>query len=317
MTEKTLRIADKIEILTLQDNYIDMLAADGNEIISRSFPLINGEIGASVLAEHGFSTLIKIITGGETHTLLFDFGFSENGAAQNAKTLGIDLTEVEVAVLSHGHIDHTGGLMSLGAMIGKINIPFMAHPSVFKSPRYLKFAGDFKINFPKFTRDMVQLAGFSIIESEKPAMIMDDTVLFLGEIPRRSDFEKGMPNTYWLKDGHELPDMIEDDTSVIMNLRNKGLLIISGCAHSGIINTMRYALEVTGIERIHAVMGGFHLTGHTPASTIERTIKEMRNLYPAYVIPAHCTGHRAIAAIEGQMPEQFLLNMAGTKLTFA
>jgi len=316
MTLNALKIVDQIEILTLQDNYIEMTAADGNAVVLRAFPLIDGEIRASVLAEHGFATLIKIITGGKAHTLLFDFGFSENGAAQNAKTLGANLAEVEAAVLSHGHIDHTGGLSRLGAMISKINIPFIAHPAVFKSPRYLKFAKELRVDFPKFTREMVHLAGFSIIESEKPYMILDDTVLFLGEIPRRNDFEKGMPDAYWQKDNHELPDAIEDDTSVVMNLKNKGLVIISGCAHSGIINTMHYALEVTGVERIHAVMGGFHLTGKTSDSVIDRTIQEMRNLHPAYVIPAHCTGRRAVTAMEKQMPEEFLLNMSGTKLTF-
>jgi 7,8-dihydropterin-6-yl-methyl-4-(beta-D-ribofuranosyl)aminobenzene 5'-phosphate synthase len=316
MTLKTLKTADKIEILTLQDNYIEMTTFDGNAVISRAFPLKDGEIGASVLAEHGFSTLIKTITGGKAHTLLFDFGFSENGAAQNVQTLGVDLTEVEAAALSHGHIDHTGGLKSLGAMTGKKNVPFIAHPSVFKSPRYMKFTKEFKINFPRLSRGMVQSAGFSIIESEKPYLILDDTVLFLGEIPRRNDFEKGMPNAHWQKDGFELPDAIEDDTSIVMNLKNKGLVIISGCAHSGIINTLHYAMEVTGLEKIHAVMGGFHLTGHTSSSVIDRTIEEMRKCNPAYVIPTHCTGHSAIAAMEKQMPEQFILNMSGTKLTF-
>jgi len=167
MTQTMLKAVDKVEILTLQDNYIEMTALDGNAIISRAAPLKEGEIRASILAEHGFSALVKTTVDGKTHTLLFDFGFSENGAAQNAATLGVDMTEVEAVALSHGHSDHTGGMEKLTALIGKQNIPFVVHPSVFKSPRYLKFGEEFKINFPKLTREMVTQAGLSVVETEK------------------------------------------------------------------------------------------------------------------------------------------------------
>jgi 7,8-dihydropterin-6-yl-methyl-4-(beta-D-ribofuranosyl)aminobenzene 5'-phosphate synthase len=101
-----------------------------------------------------------------------------------------------------------------------------------------------------------------------------------------------------------------------MNLKEKGLVILSGCAHAGIINTVQYAIEVTGIDKIHAVMGGFHLSGPFFETIIDRTTQELQNLHPTFVIPTHCTGRKAIMAIEKQMPNQFILNMAGTKLTF-
>lgn len=317
MTQTIPRTVDKIEILTLQDNYIEMTALDGNAIISRAAPLKEGEIRISILAEHGFSALIKTTTNDKTHTLLFDFGFSENGAAQNASTLGVDMTEVEAVALSHGHSDHTGGMKKLSALIGGNNIPFIVHPSAFKSPRYLKYAEEIKVYFPELTREMVQSSGFSIIESKDPYPLLDDTILFLGEIPRLTDFEKGFPIAHWLKDGKEVWDAIEDDTSLIMNLKDKGLVIISGCAHAGIINTINYAMTVTGIDKIHAVMGGFHLSGPMFEERIERTSLELQKLRPTHVIPIHCTGRKAIMEIEKRMPEQFILNMAGTKLTFS
>lgn len=316
MASAALKAADKIEILTLQDNFIEMTDFFGNEVVSRAFPLIDGEVRASIIAEHGFSALVKTYTGKNVHTLLFDFGFSENGAAQNAHTLGVDMTKIEAAVLSHGHIDHTGGMKSLGAMTGKKNIPLVAHPTVYCSPRYIKFTEEFKVRFPALTREAVEAAGFFAVESEKPYMLLDDTVLFLGEIPRRTSFEKGMRGAYRQEQGDEIKDAIEDDTSVVMNLKGKGLVILSGCAHSGIINTMLRAKEVTGVEKYHAVMGGFHLTGKTSASVIEHTIEEMQKLNPHYVIPTHCTGRKAVAEMEGRMPRKFLLNMPGTKLTF-
>jgi 7,8-dihydropterin-6-yl-methyl-4-(beta-D-ribofuranosyl)aminobenzene 5'-phosphate synthase len=317
MTSATLSAVDKVEILTLQDNYIEMTAVDSNAIVTRATSLKDGEIKASILAEHGFSALVKTIDSGKTHTLLFDFGFSENGAAQNAKTLGIDMTGVEAVALSHGHSDHTGGMEKLSTLIGKKNIPFVVHPSAFKSPRYLKYGENFKINFPKLTRAMVKKAGLSVVESEKPYPLLNNTFLFLGEIPRRTDFEKGFPIAFWQKGGAAVPDAIEDDSSIVMNLKDKGLVILSGCAHSGIVNTVRYAMAVTGVDNIHAVMGGFHLSGPFFEQIIDRTTEEIKKLHPDFVIPTHCTGRRAVMAMEKQMPYQFILNMAGTKLTFS
>ena len=316
MSQTKLNAVDKVEILTLQDNYIEMTAMDNSAVIGRAMPLKDGEIRASILAEHGFSALVKTTAAGRTHTLLFDFGFSENGAAQNAANLGVNMTEVEVVALSHGHSDHTGGMEKLTALIGKRDIPFVVHPSAFKSPRYLKLGEEFKINFPKLTREMVTQAGFSVVESEKPYPLLNNSVLFLGEIPRSTDFEKGWPIAHCLKDGKEAWDAIEDDTSIVMNLKDKGLVIVSGCAHAGIVNTVRHAMAVTGIDKIHAVMGGFHLSGPFFEPIIDRTTQELQNLHPAFVIPTHCTGRKAIMAMEKQMPDQFILNMAGTKLTF-
>lgn len=316
MSRVKLKEVDKVEVLTLQDNYIEMTAMDNGAVISRAAPLKEGEIRASIIAEHGFSALIKTITGNETHTLLFDFGFSEDGAAQNAKTLGVNMSEVEAAALSHGHSDHTGGISKLAAITGRKDIPFVVHPSAFKSPRYIKYSETLKINFPKLTHQMIENAGFSVIESDEPYYILDDTVLFLGEIPRRTDFEKGFPVAHWQKDGKELWDAIEDDTSVVMNLNDKGLVIVSGCAHAGIINTIKHAIDVTGINKIHVVMGGFHLSGPLFEGIIDRTSEELKKINPDYIIPMHCTGRKAIMAIEKQMSDKFILNMAGTKLLF-
>ena len=317
MASTKLNTVDKIEILTLQDNYIEMTAMDNSAVIARAMPLKDGEISASILAEHGFSALVKTTSAGITHSLLFDFGFSENGAAQNAATLGVDMTEVEAVALSHGHSDHTGGMEKITALIGKRDIPFVVHPSAFKSPRYIKLGEEFKLNFPKLTRDMVKQAGLSVIETEKPYPMLDNTILFLGEIPHATDFEQGWPLPHCQKDGKEVWDPIEDDTSIVMNLKDKGLVIVSGCAHAGIVNTVRHAIAVTGIDKIHAVMGGFHLSGPFFEPIIDRTTQELQKFHPAYLIPTHCTGRKAIMAMEKQMPEQFILNMAGTKLTFA
>jgi len=316
MAKASPKTVDKVEILTLQDNYIDITAMDNSAIVTRANPIQDGEIRASVLAEHGFSALVKTTADGVSRALLFDFGFSEDGAARNAATLGVDLTQAEAAVLSHGHRDHTGGIEKLAALVGKKNLPLVVHPSAFKSPRYLKYGEEFKIYFPKFTRENVMQNGFSLKEADKPCLLLDETVLFLGEIPRETDFEKGWPLVHRQDDGREIFDPIEDDSAIVMNLKDKGLVILTGCAHAGIVNTVLHAIQTTGVKKIHAVMGGFHLTGPFFEPIIDRTTQELKKINSAYIIPTHCTGHKAMMEMEKQMPEKFILNMAGTKLTF-
>jgi 7,8-dihydropterin-6-yl-methyl-4-(beta-D-ribofuranosyl)aminobenzene 5'-phosphate synthase len=121
---------------------------------------------------------------------------------------------------------------------------------------------------------------------------------------------------FYDEDGQEKWDPIEDDTAIVVHVRGKGLVILSGCAHSGIINTVRYAQEVTGVDAVYVVMGGFHLTGADFEPVIEPTVEALRKLDPQYVVPTHCTGRKAIMHIEREMPENFLLNMSGTTMVF-
>ncbi|WP_300656059.1 MBL fold metallo-hydrolase [Pseudomonas sp.] len=309
--------ADKVEILTLQDNYIDLVSGDSTEILKRALPVKGSEIKNSVLAEHGFSALVTIFTGARTHRILFDFGFSEHGAAFNVDALDVDLKEVETLVLSHGHIDHFGGMRQLVEKVGRKDIKLVVHPAAFRHPRYIKFTEEMRINFPPFTREAVKDMGVSLLEKSGPHLLADGFILFLGEIPRTSDFERGMPNAFYEDQGEAKHDSIEDDTAIVANVKGQGLVILSGCAHSGIINTVRYAQEVTGVEKVFVVMGGFHLTGPDYASIINTTTDALKDIRPRYIVPTHCTGRNAVMHIEQEMNREFLLNMAGTKLTFS
>lgn len=315
----TLKEADKVEVLTLQDNFIDVTAMDNSAVIQRASPLKDMEIKSSILAEHGFSALVTIHADGKSSSLLFDFGFSEDGAARNADTLGADVRSVKVMVLSHGHSDHTGGFLKLSSMIRgkKRAIDFVAHPGVFARSRYLKFGEAIKVYFPEFTKDSVLKRRFNLVETKDPYPLLDGHALFLGEIPRITDFEKGFPIAHREEYGEEKWDPIEDDTGIAMNVKGKGLVILTGCAHAGIVNTVRHAVNITGVNKVCAVMGGFHLSGPFFEPIIEQTTREMKALNPLYVVPTHCTGRKAIMHIERAMPGQFILNMSGTKLTFA
>jgi 7,8-dihydropterin-6-yl-methyl-4-(beta-D-ribofuranosyl)aminobenzene 5'-phosphate synthase len=312
-----IKAVDRVEILTLQDNTIDLVRQDNDAVIQRAMPLMGLEMKNSILAEHGFSSLITVTEAATARRMLFDFGFSEHGAATNATSLGVDLTLVEQMALSHGHLDHVGGIRALIEKTGKRNIPLVLHPAAFRNPRFLKRPDGVKIQFPAFTREATTAAGAAVIDTDQPYPMLDHTAVFLGQIPRTTTFEQGASNLFCEIDGEEMQDPFDDDSAMVFNVRDKGLVVVSGCAHSGIVNTVAHARKVTGIENVMAIMGGFHLGGVDEEAVIEPTIDALTSFKPSYIIPTHCTGRLAIQRIEKALPGRFILNMSGTRLTFS
>ena len=313
---------ESVEILTLQDNYIDVLAMDTNDVIKRpalAKPDASGRlvISDSPTAEHGFSAFVKVRGKDRTRHMLFDFGSSKHGAAFNADLLSVDLTKVEALALSHGHMDHFGGLRELVTRTGRDDLECVVHPGVFKENRYLRFPGGGQLFFPPLVKEDFESLQVSVRESVEPATMLDETVLFLGEIPRVCEFEKGMAGVFYKADGVERRDDIEDDTALVFNVEGKGLVVFSGCAHSGIVNTVNYARQVTGVDEIFAVMGGFHLANAGWDDVVTPTIDALCSFSPSYVVPCHCTGRKAIMGFEKRMPDAFILNMSATRLVFS
>src|SRR5450759_1362554 len=208
---------DKVKITTLIDNYIDGVAMDGSNIITRAYPVKDGKISNSILAEHGCSAIVTAEANKKSHSVLLDFGFSADATAFNARALGINMSVIEALVLSHGHSDHIGALESITKLIGKKKIKLFLHPHAFTMPRYLKFGEDIKVSFPELSREEVKKLGIEIEESAIPVFLAQGDILYLGEIPRETDFEKGMPNTYYEENGKEKFDRNLDDTALVMN----------------------------------------------------------------------------------------------------
>jgi 7,8-dihydropterin-6-yl-methyl-4-(beta-D-ribofuranosyl)aminobenzene 5'-phosphate synthase len=308
---------DRIEILALQDNYIDLLSPDSDEIITRALPVKNNEVNTTIIAEHGFASVITVTKGNTSKSMIFDFGFSDTGAAFNARAMDIDLSVIDATAISHGHLDHVGGMIELMKMVGKKNIDLVLHPEAFRDPRFLKVSEEKKLKFLSFKREKPALAGLHIVEAAEPYPMLDGDILFLGSIPRETEFEHGAPNLYYSDKGDIKQDDFADDTSIIAHLKGKGLIVISGCAHSGIINTIRYAQKVSGINTVYVVYGGFHLAGKNMETVVEKTIRALQEINPVYIVPGHCTGRYAINSIEKTMPQKLIINMAGTRLTFS
>lgn len=307
----------RLEIHTLQDNFIDLTAMDNSALVQRANPAKDSEIRHSVLAEHGFSALVSAMDGDRVRRLLFDFGFSARGAAQNADALGLDLSTVEVLVLSHGHMDHFGGLQALAERVGRPGIELVLHPEAFRKSRFMQSPDGDRTRLPSLTPELLEAAGVSASPTREPRLLLDGRVLFLGEVPRTTPFESGSPAMQYEQNGQARPDPLEDDSALAAHIEGKGLVVLSGCAHSGIVNTVHCAQQLTGVDQVHAVMGGFHLTGAPKDKVIDPTTEALKEIGPTYVIPTHCTGRQAAMDLERRMPDQFLLNMSGTRLTFS
>lgn len=302
--------SDRVEVTVLVDNYIDFFVPPVSPV-DRRLPF---DPARHILAEHGFSCLVHITSGKKEHAILLDAGLSRDCMAWNARQLGISPAAVEAVVLSHGHFDHTGGLLGLFGSAGK-QLPLIAHPDAFLRRR-MNHPVQGQIELPHMDAVTLKNAGADIQLQSSPSTLAQGCLLVTGEVKRDTPFEKGMPGMEMLAGGAWVPDPIRDDQAIVVNVKDKGLVILSGCAHAGIINTAEYAKRITGIDHVHAVMGGFHLTGPAFAPVIPPTIEAMKQIDPDYIIPMHCTGWGAINRFMAAMPGTCILNTVGTTYTF-
>lgn len=225
------------------------------------------------LAQHGFSAFVEA-----GKRVLFDLGATDV-FAHNAELLGIDLNSTELIVLSHGHWDHTDGLKVLCKKTYP-KMSLLAHPGVFADRH--KATGEYNGIFSSRS----ELADkFDLILSKEPYRITD-TIFFLGEIPRMNDFEAQKTSFYFLDKGERREDFILDDTALVLKTL-QGLVIVTGCSHSGVCNIIEYARQVTEEQKVHAVVGGFHLLGD-PVQR-EKTIEFFRRNQVDHLYPMHCT----------------------------
>ncbi len=257
--------------------------------------------------------LVRVFENGKPHSFLLDAGWSEIGVLRNLKELQIDVNEIETIILSHGHMDHFGCLKNI-LKVKSFPTPVIVHPDVFLKKRFLMLANGETIKFPAVKENSLQKSGAQIIQNRVPYLLTSDLVLVTGEIERITSFEKGIINAYVVREERIERDLIMDDQALIVYLKGKGLVIITGCAHSGIINTVRYAQKITGINSVHAVIGGFHLSGPAFEPCIGSTLAELKQINPSLVCPMHCTGRTATTAIAREMPDKFVLSSVGSTL---
>lgn len=305
---------DKVEVTCLVDNQIDM-ALPSTSVVRRPDPRERW-FEKPPIAEHGFSVAVTIEINGTKHLVLFDSGMSPWTASYNVDALDFDLSYCEMIILSHGHIDHAGGLLNLRKKMNASYIPLIVHKDVFKN-RLFKFPDGKILNLPTQNRSLLVKAGYDIMEKNSHSLWLNDSILITGEIPRTNNFEHGLPNHYSEVDGKvELDPIIKDDQAIILNIKDKGLVIITGCGHAGIINTIDYAKKLTNEDKIYAIIGGMHLTGGMFESIIPRTVNELEKHKPSFIIPCHCSGFKATNEIAKKMPNAIIQNSVGSTYVF-
>ncbi len=315
MATMPLPAVDRVEILTILDNTIDVLLAGAEGV--RRLPLPPDAFAREKpIAEHGFAARVRVHRANTTETLLFDAGLSRGGLLHNIDVLEVDPRELHAIVLSHGHGDHTQGLAGLLDRLGPRRMPLVLHPDAFLE-RKLIFPDGHEIWLPPPDRGLLAREGIDLIEERGPSYLLGGLVLATGQIPRRTEFERGFPIHHARVEGRWQPDpLIHDDQALVVHVRDRGLVVLTGCGHAGAINTIRAAQELTGVETVYAVLGGLHLTGALFEPLVRPTVAALQALAPRRIVPAHCTGWKATHAIAAAMPEAFVQNSVGTTFVF-
>jgi 7,8-dihydropterin-6-yl-methyl-4-(beta-D-ribofuranosyl)aminobenzene 5'-phosphate synthase len=319
----TLEPVDGVEVTTLMDNSSDALLPDEGLVrrwglAGTAGPLpvvpngmaLGGRAVDFLRAEHGFSAMVDVRRGDRTRRVLFDTGISPDGLVGNIDRLGLPADSFEAIVFSHGHFDHVMGLDGLARRLGPRHLPVLLHPDFWLRRRIV--GPDRTFEFPTPSRSAVEGAGFTVVEDRQPSFLLDGALLVTGEVDRTTDFETGMPSGHqaWLDGEWRHDRLVHDDQAIVVNLRDKGLVVLTGCGHSGVVNIVRYAKRLTGVDTVHAVLGGLHLRG---GAVVGRTVAALAEEGPAVVVPAHCTSFGAQHALADGLPGVFRPNAVGTR----
>ena len=312
-----LKAVDAVEVTIILDTFVDILMAGSNGVQRWKIPYDWSE-QENLLAEHGFSVLIILELDGSRQAVLLDGGLTPNALQHNLDVLQIDATDLRAIVISHGHVDHHGGLEGLFRRYGKLRLPLIIHPDAWKERR-ITFPTGMVIHMPPPSRNDLEREGVQVTDTQHPSLIVDDRLLVSGQVERVTDFEKGFPlqQARTPEGGWEPDPWIWDDQNVIINVRNQGLVVVSSCSHSGAVNVLRNAQRLTGVQKIAGLIGGLHLTGSIFEPIIPATIDAIAQIRVGRVVPAHCTGWRATHEIARRMPDAFVQPSVGTVFRFA
>jgi 7,8-dihydropterin-6-yl-methyl-4-(beta-D-ribofuranosyl)aminobenzene 5'-phosphate synthase len=328
MTVIELEPVERVRVTIVVDNVTDPLLADQGPVTRLSWPKAlaeraphvptplapEGGVPDALIAEPGFSALVRVEKSGRQRTLLFDTGVSPTGMVENMRRLGLSLQDVEVIVLSHGHWDHVTGMEGVARALGRTQLPVLIHPE-FWSRRRISFPGLDPAELPSTSRSALEGAGFEIVEERQPSFVLDGSVLITGEVDRTTEYETGFHGHEAFRQGGWRPDpLILDDQALVLRLPERGLVVISGCGHAGIVNTVRYAQRLTGQQRIAAIIGGFHLSGPMFETIIAPTVRAFDELSPSLLVPAHCTGWKAVHRLAARFPDAFVQSAVGTTI---
>jgi 7,8-dihydropterin-6-yl-methyl-4-(beta-D-ribofuranosyl)aminobenzene 5'-phosphate synthase len=314
---------------------VTVLVDNQADLIVRSTDAVRYFTDKPLLAEHGLAMLIELQEPGRR--ILWDAGFSEIALLENMRRMEIGPASIDLIALSHGHRDHTGAMTAVLKAMGLTTtsrewpvgaepaqlqaaaqpprVPLVVHPAAFRERWGRKDDGSLVGPFTPPPRAEWEAVGAELVLSAEPHQLAPGCWT-TGAVPRLSFEQSGRSTSLRYRQGTRfLPDDIDEDQAIVIHLRDRGLLVISGCAHAGIVNTVEYARSISGVERVWAVLGGFHLARAEPAE-IAQTVDAVRGWRPALVSPLHCSGFQARSHFAAAMPDAFVRGLVGVTYLF-
>lgn len=329
-------VVDKLAIRVLVDSSFDIFLRPQQVNGATYTPARpSGDYRRSLHNEWGLSLWLESQRGSEQRTMLLDYGYTPQVLANNMEFLGVDAAKIDALIVSHGHYDHFGGLMGfLERYRDKLpaDVKLYAGGEDNFCHRVLRTGtpGQFS-DFGTLDRRAIAARRITAVLAESPTVI-GGQAFTTGRI-KRSSIEKVLPQTmveFGMKDGlgcniaHYLPAEMEGkivpdehihEHATCFHVKDKGLVVISSCGHAGIVNTVRQAQEVSGVDKVHAILGGFHL-GPAPKDYLEQVVGEIKKLKPDVLIPMHCSGLNFVQEARVQMPANLLLSTTGGRIAF-
>ena len=309
----TLEAVDRISVTTVVDNAVDNLRAD--EKVARRWSHARARRMPTLRAEHGLAHWVEVTRGRETSRIAFDWGLTGDSYLHNLHELGLDPAGLDALALSHGHQDHWGGLPGFlrdGRRLMKRAMPFYAGSDHFL-PRYSERAGD-RVYIGRLDRAELERQDLDVRVIAKPA-VLPEGVMLSGEMHETVPGETIPASLRVERDGEVVQDTFIGEQTLIAHVRGRGLVVVTSCSHRGIVGICRHAARVSGVPRIHAVMGGFHLSG-LGEERVSLVVDEFRRLGLQWLVPQHCTGMEACIAIGRQLPSEMVVPSVGSTFTF-
>jgi 7,8-dihydropterin-6-yl-methyl-4-(beta-D-ribofuranosyl)aminobenzene 5'-phosphate synthase len=300
-------MADRLEITLLVDNYVDIFLPSAERV---TYPSPGG--GSRLWGEQGLSIWLKVGEAGKTLRILYDFGRTDRVLFHNAEQLGIDIGTADFMVLSHAHGDHYGGL-NKALRKAQESCRLVVHPAACGIKRFIRF-GESTVGPWGIKKSLLKEFQSRVLLSDG-LTALGHGVHVSGEIERQAPFEKGMPNAFLEKDGELVRDKIADDQALFVELGHKRLVVITGCAHAGVVNTILHAERLFPGYSIFAVLGGFHLN-NADGEQMNETVKCLRRTDVKYIAGVHCTGYYAQKFLMDQFTDRWIPGAVGARITF-
>jgi 7,8-dihydropterin-6-yl-methyl-4-(beta-D-ribofuranosyl)aminobenzene 5'-phosphate synthase len=296
-----------VTVQVLVDNFFDVFEPSRPGIVERIIP---ASLKKPLVAAHGLAYLITLNQQGKASRILMDAANAPLPLFNNLEALEHDINDIDAVVLSHGHPDHYGGLFAFLAKRTGGPIPVYLHKDIFLPKVLVTPRG--RIGPWVLELDQLVAAGVELHENQGPELILGQALLS-GTVETTTSYEKPLPSFRRKVGGQEEQDLFPDEQAFIAYVEGRGLVVIGGCSHPGIINIVKYAQKLTGVQKVSLVIGGFHLTPHGD-EVIQSTLGGLKELNPELIMAGHCTGFRALTKLAAAFPDNFMVSCVGTKV---